>query len=35
MMSLGARAWTGVGALALVMALLLFVPAGTMHEEHT
>ena len=29
MMSLGARAWTGVVALALVMALLLFVPAGT------
>ena len=29
MMSLGARAWTGVVALALVTALLLFVPAGT------
>src|SRR5215217_4281489 len=31
MKSLGARAWFALAALAAVMGLLLFVPAGTVH----
>src|SRR5262245_47156695 len=31
MKNLEARAWLGLAVLALVMAILLFVPAGTVH----